>query len=116
MIKIFTLSLSDCFWGYRMFTITGMFQGRTATVTYKLISEDPYKYNGGTLSGDQAVIEKAHYLNNQKLGSLGCWQEIVETNYLFYEIPARDMIRRHVFESIISEEDDWESYDPDVAY
>jgi len=113
---IFTLSLSDCFWGYRMFSITGMFQGRAATVTYKLISEDPYKYKGGSLTGDQAVIEKAQNLNNQKLGSLGCWQETVETNYLFYEIPARDMLRRYVFETIISEKDDWEPTDPDVTY
>jgi len=99
-----------------MFTITGMFQGRTATITYKLISDDPYKYNGGILSGDQAVIDKAQYLNKQNLGSLGYWQENVETNYLFYELPARALLARHVFESIISEEDDWEPYDPDVTY
>ena len=114
MIKIFTLLLSDYFWGYKMFTITGTFQGRAATIKYSADKDDPHK--GYIFTGDPEIIEKARYENMQDHGSLGIAPDTIEAEYLSYELSAYDLLRLHVFESIISEENDWEPYDPDVTY
>ena len=89
-----------------MFTITGMFQGRTATITYK----------DGILTGDQSVIEKAQYENKLDHGYLGMYPDVEKKNYLSYELSADHLLTNFVFESIISEENDWEPYDPDTVY
>jgi len=92
-----------------MFTITAMFQGRAATVTYK----NPYPYNHGTLTGDQEVIEKAQIENLKDHGYLGMVPDGGTDEYLSYEVSAYDLLRRHVFEEVISEKNDWEPRDPE---
>ena len=88
-----------------MFIMTGMFQGRSVTIKYNDVDkDDPRK--GYILTGDQSVIEKAKYENTREHGYLGPVPEEVNTDYLFYELPARDLLRTHVFESVISEEND----------
>ena len=89
-----------------MFTITGMYQGRAATIRYK----------DGILTGDQAVIKKAQYENMQDHGYLGMHPNVENKEYLSYELCADHLLTNFVFESIISEENDWEPYDPDVTY
>jgi len=98
-----------------MFTITGTFQGRAATIKYSVADkDDPRK--GYILTGDPGIIEKAQYENTQDHGSLGIAPDTIEAKYLSYELSAYDLLKWHVFESIISEENDWEPYDPDVTY
>jgi len=92
-----------------MFTMTGIFQGRTATVTYK----NPPPYNHGTLTGDQEVIEKAQIENMKDHGYLGMVPDGGIDEYLSYEDSAYDLLQRHVFDSVISAKDDWEPRDPE---
>jgi len=98
-----------------MFTITGLFQGRVATITYN-ISYNKKLEKGGTLTGDQSVIDKAKFENTQAHGYLGPIPADVNKDYLFHELPAHALLTNFVFESIISEENDWEPYDPDLVY
>ena len=97
-----------------MFTITGMLEGREATIIYNADKDDPRK--GYIFTGDPEIIEKAQYENMQDHCSLGIAPDTIESKYLSYELSAYDLLRLHVFESIISEKNDWEPYDPDVIY
>ena len=89
-----------------MFSMTGMFQGRAATV----------KYKDNILTGDPVVIEKAQYENNQDHGYLGLMPDASEYEYLASENSAYDLLQRHVFDSVISAKDDWEPRDPGTGY
>jgi len=94
-----------------MFKITGIFQGRTATVKWRRRA-----IREGILTGDQDVIEKAKYENTQDHGYLGPVPADVNKNYLSYELAAYCLLEKYVFDSVISEENDWPPYDSDVTY
>jgi hypothetical protein len=83
-----------------------MFQGRTATVNYR----------NGILSGDQEAIDKARYENTQDHGYLGPVPADVNKDYLRYDLPAYDLLAMHVFDTVVSEDNDWEPYDPEAVY
>ncbi|MDR0455853.1 MAG: hypothetical protein LBH20_04110 [Treponema sp.] len=87
--------------------MTGAFQGRTATVKSN---------EEGILSGDRAVIAKAHYENAQDHGGLGIPPSYTEKDYLSHEMAARTLLRKYVFDTVTSEENDDPPYSSGLRY
>jgi hypothetical protein len=89
-----------------MFIITGTIQGNTATI----------KYDNGILSGDNSIINKAKEENIKKHGYLGLAPNCKDNNYLSDELPAHALLTKHVFETVVSQDNDWEPFDPKACY
>ena len=89
-----------------MFAMTGIIDGITVSI----------KYEKGILSGDQAAIDKARYENTLDHGYLGVVPGGCERDYLSRELAARGLLRRHVFNTVISEENDDPSHHPGSVY
>jgi len=89
-----------------LFTITGTVNGRAVSLSWK----------DGVLSGDRDAIGKANHENIQSHGYLGLVPSGDESDYLSGELSAYDLLASHVFESVISEENDWEPFDPEAVY
>jgi hypothetical protein len=94
------------FWEYSMFVMTGTIQGRTASL----------RWENGILSGDKIAMDKAQHENTQDHGGLGTIPAYTNNNYLARELPARALLKRHVFDSITHEENDDEPYNPNAVY
>jgi len=89
-----------------VFTITGTVQGRTVTL----------RWEDEVLSGDQVTIDKARYENSLDHGYLGTAPSLKKNDYLTSELPANCLLKKCVFDSIVSEENDWEPYVPGGIY
>jgi len=89
-----------------MFSMTGTVQGRTASLLWK----------DGILSGDKIALDKAQYENTQEHGYLGAVPNCLNSNYLTDELPARGLLRLHVFDAITREENDDDPYNPNAVY
>ena len=89
-----------------MFVITGTVQGRKASL----------RWEDGILSGDQVALDKARHENTLDHGELGPVPAQLYSDYLRGELPAHNLLKSYVFDTIISEEDDWEPYNPNAIY
>lgn len=89
-----------------MFTITGKIKASIYTLTYI----------DGVLSGNDYAIEIAESEARKDHGSLGLQPDALDSGYLSQEIPAYALITSHVFESIDSEENDWERAPDDAVF
>jgi len=87
-----------------MFTITGFINKGKYTLNY----------TEGELSGDKEAVHKATEESKINHGSVGFHPDVIESEYLSQEIPAYALITSFVFDSIESEENDWEAV-PDNA-
>jgi len=89
-----------------VFAITGTVHGRTATL----------RWEDKILSGDKEAIAIARHENTLEHGYLGTAPSLKKNDYLTSELPAIGLLKKCVFDSIISEENDWEPYIPGAIY
>jgi len=89
-----------------MFKITGLIENNTKTLTW----------DNGILSGDKIALEKAILEDKKDHGSLGMVPSTTKKDYLLYETSAYHLIFQFVFDSILSQENNWTPYDDEGDY
>ena len=89
-----------------MFTITGSIKNKTCSITY----------DEGKLSGDEKAVSLAREEAKKDHGPVGLHPEVIESDYLSQEIPAYALIYSFVFDSVESEENDWEPAPDDAVF
>ena len=80
-----------------MFTMTGIYDGKTYSVSYK----------DGKMSADDDILSLAEVESKKAHGYLGICPSGDTADYLNNELAACDLLDRFVFEKVISLKNDW---------